>query len=72
EKLENWLELLGMPMFHVHASGHASSLELAEMVERLSPKKVIIVHCERPMLFKKFLKTRAEVICPERGKTIHL
>ncbi|TDA32308.1 MAG: hypothetical protein DSO02_05575, partial [Hadesarchaea archaeon] len=72
EKLANWLEFLGMPMFHIHASGHASSLELAEMVEGLSPKKVIIVHCERPMLFKKFLKTRAEVICPERGKAIHL
>ncbi|MEM2866775.1 MAG: MBL fold metallo-hydrolase [Candidatus Hadarchaeales archaeon] len=73
EKLANWLEFLGMPMFHIHASGHASSLELAEMVERLSPKKVVVVHCERPALFKKFLgKTSTEVICPERGKPILL
>lgn len=72
-KLQNWLEFLGMPMFHVHASGHASSLELAEMVERLSPKKVVVVHCERPTLFKKFLeKTGGEVVCPERGKPIPL
>lgn len=73
EKLANWLELLGMPMFHVHASGHATSLELAEMVERLSPKKVVVVHCERPELFRRFVEhTGVEVVCPERGKPVPL
>lgn len=72
EKLKNWLEFLGMPMFHVHASGHASSLELVEMVERLSPKKVVVVHCERPKLFEKFLERDVRVICPERGEPIPL
>lgn len=72
-KLANWLELLGMPMFHIHASGHASSLDLVEMVGRLSPRKVVVVHSERPELFKKFAGgTGVEVICPERGKPIPL
>jgi len=67
-KLENWLEFLGMPMFQVHASGHASSLELRDMIEELKPKKVVMVHCERPELFGKF--TGWPLQCPERGVPI--
>lgn len=53
-KLENWLEHLGLPLIHIHASGHANPLDLREMVERLRPKKVLMVHSERPDLFRKF------------------
>lgn len=67
-KLENWLEFLGMPMFQVHASGHASSLELRDMIEELKPKKVVMVHCERPELFGKF--TGWPLQCPEWGAPI--
>jgi len=71
EKLANWLERLGLPMFHVHASGHASSLELKGVVERLEPKRVVMVHSERPELFKKFLGND-RITCPERGKAMEL
>jgi ribonuclease J len=70
-KLGNWLELLGMPMFHVHASGHASSLELKGMVERVGPKLVIPVHCGRPHLLKGFLGN-GRIICPKWGESISL
>jgi len=70
-KLANWLELLGLPMFHIHASGHASSLELREVVERLGPRKVIVVHSERPKLFRRFVGD-GRVICPERGRSLEL
>jgi ribonuclease J len=71
EKLANWLEHLGLPMFQVHASGHASSLDLRRVVERLEPKHVVMVHSERPELFRRFLGD-GRVICPERGKTLEL
>jgi ribonuclease J len=71
EKLANWLELLGLPMFQVHASGHASCLELQEVVERLKPKHVVVVHSDRPALFKKFVGSE-NIVCPERGKPLEL
>jgi mRNA degradation ribonuclease J1/J2 len=58
-------------MFHVHASGHASSLELKEVVERLEPRKVVMVHSERPGLFRRFLGNE-RITCPERGKALEL
>jgi len=70
-KLANWLEHLGLPMFHVHASGHASSLELKEVVERLEPRKVVMVHSERPGLFRRFLGNE-RITCPGRGKALEL
>jgi ribonuclease J len=71
EKLANWLEHLGLPMFHVHASGHASSLDLKKVVEGLEPKHAVMVHSERPGLFKKFLGDD-KIICPERGNPLEL
>jgi len=70
-KLENWLEFLGLSMFQVHASGHASSLELKEVVERLNPKRVVVVHSNRPALFKKFVGGE-NIICPKRGERLEL
>lgn len=71
EKLENWLEELGMPLFHVHASGHASPFELREVVERLGPKKVVVVHSERPELFKRFVGD-GRLVCPQHGVPIEI
>jgi ribonuclease J len=69
EKLSNWLEFLGMPMFHVHASGHATSLELKRAVERVRPRHLVLVHSGNPNLFRKFLEDeKIDIICPERGK----
>jgi len=71
KKLSNWLEFLGMPMFQIHASGHASSMELKKVVERVRPRHLVLVHCTAPMLFKKFLgDLPVNIICPERGKPI--
>lgn len=71
EKLENWLETLGMPLFHIHASGHASPFDLKRMVEKLKPKKVIMIHSERPELFKKFANVE-NMVCPRLGVPIEL
>ncbi|MCX8154826.1 MAG: hypothetical protein N3C61_03315, partial [Candidatus Micrarchaeota archaeon] len=70
-KLENWLETLGLPLFHVHASGHAGPVELKGIVERVNPKKVIVVHSERPKLLRKFIGI-GEFVCPKRGIPIEL
>ncbi len=68
EKLINWLDVLGIPMYHIHASGHASPLEIRMVVEEINPEKVYIVHSENPMLMAKYLGNIAKCIAPIRGK----
>ena len=69
QKLLNWLEYFGLPIYIVHASGHASAFDLREVVERLRPEKVFLVHTEYPCLFANFLSDlrHSEVVLPENG-----
>ncbi|MEM2986845.1 MAG: hypothetical protein QXV60_01970 [Nitrososphaerota archaeon] len=67
EKLINWLDYYGIPMYHTHASGHIGPLQLQEMMERIKPKKVFSIHTEYPNLFSKFVSKFAEkVILPRK------
>ncbi len=74
QKLLNWLEYFGLPIYTVHASGHASAFELREVVERVKPKKVFLVHTDRPRLYANFLSdlSHSEFISPEESLTYKL
>ena len=53
--VKNWLSHFRIKTkLQAHASGHASALELKEMVEKISPDTLIPIHTEQPLLFKKF------------------
>jgi len=70
QKLLNWLEHFGLPLYVVHASGHASAFDLREVVARIKPEKVFPVHTERPLLYANFLSdfTFCQVVPPEIGQ----
>ncbi len=69
EKLLNWLERFGIPQYQVHVSGHALPYQLKWAISEINPKKVFLVHTEKPLLYKRFLRDlEIEVICPELGK----
>lgn len=74
QKLLNWLEYFGLPVYTIHASGHASAFDLKEVVERLKPRKVFLVHTEHPRLYANFLSDlkHSEFIPPEVGLTYKL
>lgn len=74
QKLLNWLEYFGLPIYNIHASGHASAFDLREIVERLKPKKVFLVHTEQPVLYANFLSDlpNSEFIPPKAGFTYDL
>lgn len=55
EKLLGWLTRYGLPLFQVHASGHATAHDLRLAVETIRPKKVFLVHTENPALYARFL-----------------
>ncbi|WP_407282728.1 MBL fold metallo-hydrolase RNA specificity domain-containing protein [Methanolobus sp. WCC1] len=51
----NWLEHFDIHHETVHASGHASSEELKEMIKKINPDILIPIHTEKPELFKDII-----------------
>jgi ribonuclease J len=72
EKFVNWLDHFGLPMFHVHCSGHIMPTELRQVIEKISPKTLFPIHSEHPDLFAKFVSNVTNVRLPERNKTIEI
>ncbi|MFQ6129153.1 MAG: MBL fold metallo-hydrolase [Thermoplasmata archaeon] len=65
ERLLNWLDYYGLPLYQVHASGHATPHELKSAIEAISPKTVVPIHTQRPELFKRFVEDlRVDVRIP--------
>ncbi len=65
EVLHNWLNHFDLKYHQLHASGHMSSKELGEAVNRINPKKLMPVHSENPGLFIKYYRALS---LPELGK----
>ncbi len=55
EKLLNWLERLGIAVYHIHSSGHAMPLDIKRLVLRANPKIAAPIHTERPLFLKNFI-----------------
>ncbi len=80
-KMVNWLDL-----FHIsydyeiknnqktfirrHVSGHASKVELKELIDKINPKKIIPVHTTNPKLFKEMFQ--GKVVIPKYAQTIEI
>jgi len=73
EKLKNWLELYGLPLYNVHTSGHASANELKYIIQEAKPKKLMLIHTERPHLYKRFISDlKIDTIIPKESKSIKI
>lgn len=73
DKLLNWLECYGLPLFNIHSSGHAFPHELKEAIARISPKKVFLVHTERPKLYEHYIKDlKPQIVTPILGERYSL
>ena len=75
DKLRSWLTRYGLPLFQIHASGHATAHDLRMAVEAIRPKKVFLVHTENPALFARFLdklQLGAEIVQPREGQPYEL
>lgn len=73
EKLLGWLTRYGLPLFQVHASGHATAHDLRQAVETIRPEKVFLVHTENAALYAKFLdKLNFKTVQPEEGRVYEL
>jgi ribonuclease J len=50
-----------------HASGHASTSDIEQMIDQIDPDKIVPVHTEHPEWFKKRFDN---AVIPEEGKLI--
>lgn len=72
ERLQNWLDHFGLPMYHVHCSGHIMPSELKKSVEKIKPRKLFPIHTEHPGLFSKYMSDAAEIEAPSKGRKYEL
>jgi ribonuclease J len=69
DKFVNWLDHFGLPMYHIHCSGHIMPTEIKQVIKEVSPKTLFPIHTEHPELFGKFVSDLTKVTLPQKGKT---
>ena len=72
ERLRNWLDHFGLPMYHVHCSGHIMPSELRSSIEEVKPRKLLPIHTEYPGLYAKYLSDAAKIEAPVKGQFYEL
>jgi len=62
-ELANWVtKELRVPVYHIHASGHAPIHQIADFVNTVKPKKVYVVHSYAPEILKPLIQKPTEVV----------
>jgi ribonuclease J len=69
ERVVNWLDHFGLPMYHVHCSGHIMPDQLKAAIARIGSKVVYPIHTDHPELFAKFVSEVASVTVPQKNVT---
>jgi ribonuclease J len=67
ERVVNWLDHFGLPMYHVHCSGHIMPDQLKSAIARIGPKMVYPIHTDHPELYAKFISGVASVTVPQKN-----
>jgi ribonuclease J len=68
ERLRNWLDHFGLPMYHVHCSGHIMPNELKRSIGNIAPRRLIPIHTEYPGLYGKYVGDIVEVVSADKGR----
>lgn len=67
ERVVNWLDHFGLPMYHVHCSGHIMPEQLKAAISRIAPKVIYPIHTDHPELYAKFVSDVASVTVPQKN-----
>lgn len=68
ERLRNWLEHFGIPLYSVHSSGHMMPLDLRDSILQMHPKKLFTIHTGSQKLFSRFMSdSGSEITAPAPG-----
>ena len=56
-----------VPIYQIHASGHAEAYEVADFIEKLNPHDIYVVHSEGPEAIYNLLPHRKNIHIPTYG-----
>ena len=62
ERTRTWLAKYGLQKVHCHCSGHASGVELVNIVNTINPKIVVPIHTEVPELYPIFFGDKVKKV----------
>lgn len=68
ELVKNWVEHFGFSYHQIHASGHAPTRQVKELVNGIGARRVVPVHTDNPGLFSSM--TSSKVTLPRKGEPI--
>jgi ribonuclease J len=69
ERMNNWMNYFGLRQVQCHCSGHMSSPDLKELIERIRPKTLFPIHTEKPGMFRQLSPTTKMI---KEGKSYSL
>lgn len=72
ERVVNWLDHFGLPMYHIHCSGHIMPGELRSAIDTIKPKMLYPIHTEHPEMYSKFVSDGTRVTVPQKKATYEL
>jgi len=72
ERLKNWLDHFGLPMYHIHCSGHIMPSELKQSIEKISPYRLIPIHTDHPHLYARYVSDIVKVVSASKGRRYEL
>ncbi len=72
DKFVNWLDHFGLPMFHIHCSGHIMPTEAKQVINKIGPATFFPIHTQNPELYSKFVSDVTKVKLPQRSTTYQL
>ena len=73
QRLIEWLDFYGMPLYHIHVSGHIMPQQLKGLVGGIGAKRVAPIHTEHPELFLKFALEKPDVgVLPVKNQWIEV
>ncbi|MFX0097913.1 MAG: MBL fold metallo-hydrolase, partial [Candidatus Hodarchaeota archaeon] len=53
QRLNNWVDFFGLEKHHFHSSGHASGIDIQEIIQTINPKELTPIHTEQSEFFQK-------------------
>lgn len=72
-KLENFLlRWKRVPVYYIHASGHAEAWEVSKFVEKMEPENIFVFHSQSPQVMACLLPHRKNISIPDYGEMFSL
>jgi len=72
ERLVNWLDHLGLPLYQIHSSGHMMPTELRDVIAKVAPERLVPIHTEQPELYWSFVKDLSKVDQVRKGSILEM